>query len=123
MADIGRKMVEIAHTTVPSTPAKEVHDRINAGESLVVLDVREPNEWANGVIGSATLLSRGSIEGRLEEEIPDKNTAVVIHRGGTARSALAGQTLKAMGYTNVSYMNPGFSGWKEQGMPFETPSS
>ena len=79
MADIGRKMVEIAQSTVPSVPAKEVHDRITAGESLVVLDVREPDEWTNGVIESATLLSRGRIEGRLEEEIPNKDTAIVIH--------------------------------------------
>ncbi len=79
MADIGRKMVEIAQSTVASTPAKEVHDRINAGESLIVLDVREPDEWANGVIESATLLSRGRIEGRLEEMVPDKDAAIVIH--------------------------------------------
>ena len=79
MADIGRKMVEIAQSTAASTPPKEVHDRINAGESLIVLDVREPDEWANGVIESATLLSRGRIEGRLEEAVPDKDAAIVIH--------------------------------------------
>ena len=79
MADIGRKMVEIAQSTVPSTSAKEVSDRINAGESFVVLDVREPDEWANGHIESATLLSRGRIEGRLEELVPDKDTAIVAH--------------------------------------------
>ena len=79
MADIGRKMVEIAQSTVPSVPAKEVHGRITAGESLVVLAVREPDEWANGVIESATLLSRGRIEGRLEEDVPNKDTAIVIH--------------------------------------------
>ena len=79
MADIGQKMVEIARSTVASTPAKEVHDRITAGEPLVVLDVREPDEWADGVIENATLLSRGRLEGRLEDEVPDKDTAIVIH--------------------------------------------
>ena len=79
MADIGRKMVEIAQSTVSSVPAKEVHDRVVAGEPLVILDVREPDEWANGVIESATLLSRGRIEGRLEEAVPDKDAAIVIH--------------------------------------------
>ena len=79
MADIGRRMVEIAQSTVASVTAKEVHDRVNAGESLIILDVREPDEWANGHIESATLLSRGRIEGRLEELVPDKDTAIVAH--------------------------------------------
>lgn len=41
---------------------------------------------------------------------------------GTGRAALAGQTLKAMGYTNVSYMAPGFNGWKDANLPFVVPS-
>ena len=96
---------------------------METGEPFVVLDVREPDEWANGHIEGAILLSRGRIEGRLEELVPDKDTPIVTHWGGTGRSALAGQTLKAMGYTNVSYMDPGFSGWKEQGLPFVIPES
>ena len=72
-------MVEIAQSTVPSVGAKEVHDRGQSGEPVVILDVREPDEWANGIIESATLLSRGRIEGRLEETVPDKDAAVVIH--------------------------------------------
>ena len=79
MADIGRKMVEIAESAVSSVSANEVQDRINAGESLVILDVREPDEWADGHIEGATLLSRGRIESRLEDLIPDKNAAIVAH--------------------------------------------
>jgi rhodanese-related sulfurtransferase len=79
MADIGRKMTEIAQSVVPSVPAKDVQERVKSGESFVILDVREPDEWANGVIESAVLLSRGRIEGRLEELVPDKDTAIVIH--------------------------------------------
>ena len=79
MVDIGRKMGEIAQSTVPSVGVKEVHDRVQSGEPVVILDVREPDEWANGIIESATLLSRGRIEGRLEETVPNKDAAVVIH--------------------------------------------
>ena len=79
MADIGRKMVEIAQGTVSSMPATDVNTKMETGEPFVVLDVREPDEWANGHIEGATLLSRGRIEGRLEELVPDKNTPIVTH--------------------------------------------
>ena len=79
MADIGRKMVEIAQGTVSSMPATDVNTKMETGETLVVLDVREPDEWANGHIEGATLLSRGRIEGRLEELVPDKSTPIVTH--------------------------------------------
>ena len=79
MADIGRKMVEIAQGTVSSMPATDVNTKMETGETLIVLDVREPDEWANGHIDGATLLSRGRIEGRLEELVPDKNTPIVTH--------------------------------------------
>ena len=72
-------MTEIAQATVASVPAEEVHARREAGESLVVLDVREPDEWAQGHIEGAVLLSRGRIEGRLEELVPDREQCVVIH--------------------------------------------
>ena len=40
---------------------------------------------------------------------------------GQGRAALSGQTLKAMGYTNVAYMAPGFNGWTEEDLPIVIP--
>ena len=50
-----------------------------AGEPIVILDVREPDEWEQGVIEGAVLLSRGRIESRLEELVPDKDGLIVTH--------------------------------------------
>lgn len=72
-------MVEIAELTVPSVSAKEVHDRREAGESIVILDIREPDEWERGVIEGAVLLPRGRLEGRVEELVPDKDACIVAH--------------------------------------------
>ena len=79
MENVGRRMTEIAQATVSSVSAQEVHDRRNAGEAIVVLDVREPDEWAQGHIEGAMLLSRGRIEGRLEELVPDRNACIIAH--------------------------------------------
>ena len=69
----------IAEVVVPSVTAKEIHDRRESGESIVILDIREPDEWAKGYIEGAVLLSRGRIEGRVEEIVPDKDACIVAH--------------------------------------------
>ena len=79
MDNIGRRMVEIAEATVGSMSAKEVHEKQEAGEPIVILDVREPDEWEQGIIEGAVLLSRGRIESRLEELVPDKDAMIVTH--------------------------------------------
>jgi rhodanese-related sulfurtransferase len=79
MDNIGRKMVEIAENTVPSVSVKEVQAKKEAGEPMVILDIREPDEWEKGYIEGAVLLSRGRLEGRLEEMIPDKDAYIVTH--------------------------------------------
>ena len=79
MENIGRKMVEIAENTVPSVTAREVYEKKEAGEPIVILDIREPDEWEKGVIEGAVLLSRGRLEGRLEEMVPDKDAYIVTH--------------------------------------------
>ena len=79
MKNIGRKMVEIAENTVPSVTSREVYEKKEAGEPMVILDIREPDEWEKGVIEGAVLLSRGRLEGRLEEMVPDKDAYIVTH--------------------------------------------
>jgi len=79
MENIGRKMVEIAENTVPSVTAREVYEKKEAGEPMVILDIREPDEWEKGVIEGAVLLPRGRLEGRLEEMVPDKDAYIVTH--------------------------------------------
>jgi rhodanese-related sulfurtransferase len=79
MENIGRRMTEIAQAAVASVSAQEVHDRRNAGETIIVLDVREPDEWAQGHIEGATLLARGRLEGRVEDVVPDKDACIIAH--------------------------------------------
>ncbi len=79
MAMTGREMIEAARQVVSTLPNTDLQHKLTAGESVVVLDVREPDEWSGGYIPQATLLARGRIEGRIEEMVPDKNTPIVTH--------------------------------------------
>ena len=77
--NVGKRMVKEAQAAVPSTPLETVYSKLQQDEDFVILDVREPTEWINGHIKEAILLSRGLIEGRIENTIPDKDKTIFVH--------------------------------------------
>jgi molybdopterin/thiamine biosynthesis adenylyltransferase len=66
-------------------------------------------------------VSRGFLELRIEEIVPDKEQKVVLYCAGGTRSMLAGLTLTQMGYEDVVSMSGGFSSWKGNGLPYKQP--
>jgi len=79
MALSGREMTEAARQAVAKIANDQLQSQLAAGASVVVLDVREKDEWDAGHIPQGTFLPRGRLEGRIEELIPDKNTPIVTH--------------------------------------------
>jgi rhodanese-related sulfurtransferase len=79
MAVTGREMIEAARREVPTMSNTDLHHKLASGEPIVVLDVRELEEWNSGHIPQGTLLARGRLEGRIEEIVPDKSTPIVTH--------------------------------------------
>ena len=79
MAMTGREMTETARQAVPKIANDQLQSQLTAGASVVVLDVREKEEWDAGHISQATFLPRGRLEGRVEELVPDKNATIVTH--------------------------------------------
>lgn len=73
------EMVAAAQAVVPSLTTQEVQDKLQAGDPLVVLDVREKEEYDQGHIAQATLLPRGLLEFRIHDVIPDKTTTIILH--------------------------------------------
>lgn len=92
-------------------------------EGHVVLDVREPDEYAEGALASAIHLPRGHLEAQIETRIPDKSTPVVVYCAGGVRSAFAARTMGELGYATVASMDGGFGRWKDEGRPWTTPAS
>jgi sulfur-carrier protein adenylyltransferase/sulfurtransferase len=100
---------------------EELKRRLDAGEKVTLLDVREKDEWRGGYIPGAISLPRGFLEIQAEQKLPDKNTRIVAYCAGGTRSALAAATLQELGYANVETANPGFVRWKDLGYPVEAP--
>lgn len=79
MAKTGRDLVEEARRAVPKMATDQLQECLASGKSVVILDVREKDEWDEGHIPQATLLPRGRLEGRVEQVVPDKDALVVTH--------------------------------------------
>jgi rhodanese-related sulfurtransferase len=79
MAVTGRDLVEAARKAVPEISNTELQEHLTSGTPIVILDVREKEEWDEGHIPHATLLSRGRLEGRVEQVVPDRNAMIVTH--------------------------------------------
>ena len=89
----------------------------------VVLDVREPDEYAQGALPGAIHIPRGHLESQVEGRITDHDAHVVIYCAGGTRSAFAADTLSQLGYTDVVSVIGGFNKWKDEGRPWQTPVS
>lgn len=100
---------------------EELRRRLDAGEKLILVDVREKDEWRSGYIPGAMSLPRGFLEIQAEQKLPDKNARIVAYCAGGTRSALAAATLQELGYTSVETANPGFVRWRDLGFPVEAP--
>jgi rhodanese-related sulfurtransferase len=115
------KIVNDAKTRVRECSVEDVKARQARGEKFLLVDVREDHEWAAGHVPGAVHLGKGIIERDIESKYPDTRTEMVLYCGGGFRSALAADNLQKMGYTNVISMDGGFRGWKDAGLPVETP--
>ncbi|OGT50202.1 MAG: sulfurtransferase [Gammaproteobacteria bacterium RIFCSPHIGHO2_12_FULL_38_11] len=96
------------------TPAN-LKEKMDHHEPLVIIDVREDNEWPIGYIPTAIHIGKGVIERDIEKKIPDPETQIVVYCSGGFRCALVAESLQNMGYKNVYSLDKGLSGWVDAG--------
>jgi sulfur-carrier protein adenylyltransferase/sulfurtransferase len=85
------------------------------------LDVRELDEYEQGMIPGAVFVPRGHLESQAENKLPDKDAPIIVYCAGGTRSAFAADTLQQLGYTDVVHVIGGFGRWKNEGRPWTTP--
>lgn len=95
---------------------EEVKARLDNGEQLHIIDVREPSEYAEYNIGG-TLIPLGNIMSMQLDDLEDiKEEELIIHCRSGMRSMQACLFLETMGYTNVKNLVGGVLAWQEMGM-------
>jgi rhodanese-related sulfurtransferase len=109
-----------AQSMPPAVSLQDARDALQ-NASAVVIDIREPDEHATGVAGGARLLPMSQLGKRISE-IPKANDQPVLLMCHTQnRSARAAAQLRAVGYTNISYVTGGMSQWAMQQWPMVKP--
>lgn len=125
MAKSLKHFVDEALKIVREISPEEVHTMLGrAGRDYMLLDVREPDEFAAGHLPGAINIPRGFLEVRADhdhykrdERLQDRSKRIICYCGGGHRSALAAKTLLEMGFKDASSMAEGWTGWTERGLP------
>lgn len=110
-------------TAAPVTDSLPAEVDVQAADMLrekgaFILDVREPDEWAQFHIPDATLIPLGELASRLDE-VPSDQPIVVVCRSGN-RSQTGRDILLEAGFTRVTSMAAGVTDWQAQGLPITT---
>ena len=79
----------------------------------VIIDVRETNEYQDGILRDALLIPRGSLEKQIQDRIKDHDGPICLYCASGKRSLLAARTLQEMGFTDICSLQGGFTGWLE----------
>src|SRR3954469_7366215 len=122
LKDVKAQIREVDLETVRKTvEARKGQSGDGNGAGPILIDVREKDEWTEGFIPGARWIPRGFLELRIEDQIPEPTSEIVLYCAGGNRSALAARSLAELGYSNVKSMAGGFSAWKRAGLAFDRP--
>jgi rhodanese-related sulfurtransferase len=132
MAKTFGQMVSEAEADVPGISPEEAARRRQDDPRTVVIDVRDlANRKASGMVAGALPISSGTLPIAADTEVPedwrdprlqDRSTPVITVCDLGPMSAIAGKTLKDMGFENVSFIAGGTEAWKAAGLPTEPPA-
>ncbi len=116
-----RELLADAKSKIQEIDTQSAAVKIGAGK-VVVLDVREPDEFEQGSLLNVVHIARGHLEAQVETKIVDKSAPIIVYCAGGVRSAFAAKTLQELGYTNVLSMAGGYGKWKDEGRAWSTPA-
>lgn len=93
----------------------ELMQRIKANHANLILDVRSPQEYAEGHIPGAINIPHNQIASRLAEIGTQKDKEVVLYCGSGGRVVTAANTLQAAGFSKLLHLDGDMNGWRSNG--------
>jgi molybdopterin/thiamine biosynthesis adenylyltransferase/rhodanese-related sulfurtransferase len=117
MAKTSKNILDEARAQIKPIDIDEAR-RMMEKPGTVLIDVREPDEWRQGHIPNAIGISRGFLELRIEEKVPDHKAPIIVQCASGTRSLLAARNLRELGYENIHNLTGGFNAWKDRGLPW-----
>ena len=100
---------------VPSVTVQEAAEMSGNDVGALIIDVREPNEYAQIRARGAVLLPLGRLSGRMQDLPRDRELLLMCRTGG--RSHNATRYLAANGFENVTNVSGGIVAWYQAGLP------
>src|SRR2546426_1903168 len=114
-----RDLLKAAKAEIREIDPETAEARLN---DSTFLDVRELDEYEQGMIPGTVFIPRGHLESQAEHKLPDRDATIIIYCAAGNRSAFAARTLQELGYTDVASMTGGFGRWKNEGRDWITPA-
>jgi molybdopterin/thiamine biosynthesis adenylyltransferase/rhodanese-related sulfurtransferase len=118
-----REHLAAVKSEIREISAVDAAERLAAEPRPVLLDVRERDEYEQGIIPGAVHVPRGNLESRIDNAAPDRAAPVIIYCAVGNRSAYAAKTLGELGYRDVASLSGGFTGWKQAGREWKLPQT
>ena len=100
--------------------AKEAFEELQADEAIVLIDTREPHEYAEANIAGSKLIPPAMITDQIEAAVPDRSTKVILHCRSGARSMTAAEQMAEMGYSDLANVAGGILEWQAEGLPVQS---
>ena len=114
-----RDLLKRAKSEIAEIDTETAENRLGAA---TFLDVRELDEFEQGMIPGSVFIPRGHLESQAESKLGPKDQPIVVYCAGGNRSVFATETLEQLGYTDVVSMAGGFGRWKNEDRPWITPA-
>jgi sulfur-carrier protein adenylyltransferase/sulfurtransferase len=122
MSPSGAEVIRQIKQKIEEIDPAEVSEHL--GNGVVLVDVRESEEWDRGHIPGAVHVPRSYLESRIDAAVGDRDARVILYCASGQRSALGAHTLsELLGYTNVASMTGGITLWKDRGYKVDVPKA